>query len=463
MDIDDARFSVIRYLPSETENAYGPRIVDPRSGEIMESHVCWYHNVMNLLKKWYMVQCGPVDKRARTMTFSDELMGNLIRFVSSHEVGHSIGLRHNMIASSATPVEKLRDKAWVEANGHTVSIMDYARFNYVAQPEDGISQKGLFPRIGDYDKWAIHWGYQYRADLKDEFKEQEALRTEVSQRLKADHRLMYVGDEGRGMDPRSQNEDLGDNNMKANEYGLKNLKRVMENILTWTAQPDYQYNDLTSMYEAVRQQYQRYTMHVQKNIGGRYKNTIPGMRPVDAVPRSRQKEAIEWLGRNVFDAPLWLYPENVTEKTGVRPVEDIRNRQNAVLSVLLNSAMLYNICSSAQDASEPYALDEYLNDVFAAVWKPINGSDAKNDYFRRQQERNYISLLEKALKPDEKSKLLPIGDTILRSDVPLYVEMHLEKIRQYVESHITTDKADNVNAQHYIHLKKMMNNIEKTK
>lgn len=463
MDIDDARFSVIRYLPSETENAYGPRIVDPRSGEIMESHVCWYHNVMNLLKKWYMVQCGPVDKRARTMTFSDELMGNLIRFVSSHEVGHSIGLRHNMIASSATPVEKLRDKAWVEANGHTVSIMDYARFNYVAQPEDGISQKGLFPRIGDYDKWAIHWGYQYRADLKDEFKEQEALRTEVSQHLKADHRLMYVGDEGRGMDPRSQNEDLGDNNMKANEYGLKNLKRVMENILTWTAQPDYQYNDLTSMYEAVRQQYQRYTMHVQKNIGGRYKNTIPGMRPTDAVPRSLQKEAIEWLGRNVFDAPLWLYPENVTEKTGVRPVEDIRNRQNAVLSVLLNSAMLYNICSSAQDASEPYALDEYLNDVFAAVWKPINGSDAKNDYFRRQQERNYISLLEKALKPDEKSKLLPIGDTILRSDVPLYVEMHLEKIRQYVERHITTDKANDVNAQHYIHLKKMLNNIEKTK
>lgn len=463
MDIDDARYSVIRYLPSETENAYGPRIVDPRSGEIMESHVCWYHNVMNLLKKWYMVQCGPMDKRARTMTFSDELMGNLIRFVSSHEVGHSIGLRHNMIASSATPVEKLRDKAWVEANGHTVSIMDYARFNYVAQPEDGISQKGLFPRIGDYDKWAIHWGYQYRPDFKDEFKEQEALRTEVSQRLKADHRLMYVGDEGRGMDPRSQSEDLGDNNMKANEYGIKNLKRVMENILTWTAQPDYQYDDLTSIYGAVRQQYQRYTMHVQKNIGGRYKNTIPGMRPTDAVPRSLQKEAIEWLGRNVFDAPLWLYPENVTEKTGVRPVEDIRNRQNATLSVLLNPVMLYNICSSAQDASEPYALDEYLNDVFSAVWKPINGSDTKNDYFRRQQERNYISLLEKALKPEEKSKLLPIGDTVLRSDVPLYVEMHLEKIHQYVDSHITTDKANDVNAQHYIHLKKMLGNIEKTK
>ena len=155
MSVDDARFSMIRYLPSETENAYGPRIVDPRSGEIIEAHVCWYHNVMNLVKKWFMVQCGPLDKRAQKMDFPDELMGQLIRFVSSHEVGHSLGLRHNMIASQATPVEKLRDKAWVEKNGHTSSIMDYARFNYVAQPEDKVSEKGLFPRINDYDKWAI--------------------------------------------------------------------------------------------------------------------------------------------------------------------------------------------------------------------------------------------------------------------------------------------------------------------
>ena len=169
MSVDDARFSMIRYLPSETENAYGPRIVDPRSGEIIEAHVCWYHNVMNLVKKWYMVQCGPLDKKAQKMDFPDELMGQLIRFVSSHEVGHSLGLRHNMIASQATPVEKLRDKAWVEKNGHTSSIMDYARFNYVAQPEDNISEKGLFPRINDYDKWACRCrsGIEGRADEVD--------------------------------------------------------------------------------------------------------------------------------------------------------------------------------------------------------------------------------------------------------------------------------------------------------
>ena len=174
MSLDDARFSVLRYLPSETENAYGPRIVDPRSGEIIEAHICWYHNVMNLVKKWYMTQCGALDKRAQKMDFPDELMGQLIRFVSSHEVGHSLGLRHNMIASQATPVEKLRDKAWVEKYGHTSSIMDYARFNYVAQPEDNISEKGLFPRINDYDKWAIKWGYQYRPEFKDPVKEKKA-------------------------------------------------------------------------------------------------------------------------------------------------------------------------------------------------------------------------------------------------------------------------------------------------
>nr|MCR5473128.1 zinc-dependent metalloprotease [Prevotella sp.] len=206
VSLEDARYSVLRYLPSETENAYGPRIVDPRSGEIIEAHICWFHNVMNLLTKWYMVQCGAIDKRAQTMHFDDKLMGELIRFVSSHEVGHSLGLRHNMGASFATPVEKLRDKAWVEKNGHTASIMDYARFNYVAQPEDNISPEGLFPRINDYDKWAIKWGYQWRPEFKDEYEEKEKLKTETTNILKGNPRLWFGG-EGRNEDPRAQTED----------------------------------------------------------------------------------------------------------------------------------------------------------------------------------------------------------------------------------------------------------------
>ena len=259
--------------------------MDPRSGEIIESHICWYHNVMNLVRKWYITQCGPLDKRAQTMQLPDKLMGELIRFVSSHEVGHTLGLRHNMIASSATPVEKLRDKKWVEANGHTVSIMDYARFNYVAQPEDGVSERGLFPRINVYDKWAIKWGYQYRPEFKDPWKEAKQLRTEVSEALRRDHRLAYCGDEGRGQDPRSQTESLGDDNMKASDYGIKNLKRVVANLEKWTAQPDGQYDDLEEMHKSVRSQFARYCLHVQRLRCG----SIPraSVRNSTSTPRTR--------------------------------------------------------------------------------------------------------------------------------------------------------------------------------
>ena len=277
MSVDDARFNVLRYLPAEIENAYGPRIVDPRSGEIIESHICWYHNVMNLLTKWYLTQCGPLDKRAQTVHMDDKLMGELVRFVSSHEVGHTLGLRHNMGASHATPVEKLRDKKWVEEHGHTASIMDYARFNYVAQPEDGISERGLFPRVNDYDKWAIRWGYQYRPEFKDEKDEKEHLMTETTAILAKNPRLWFGG-EGKNEDPRAQREDLGDDNVKASDYGIKNLKRIIVALPAWTKQPNDQYEDRMEMWKSVVSQFNRYTNHVLKNVGGRYLNNMPGDR-----------------------------------------------------------------------------------------------------------------------------------------------------------------------------------------
>ena len=459
MSLDDARYSVLRYLPSETENAYGPRIVDPRSGEIMESHICWYHNVMNLLKKWYMVQCGPLDKRAQSMTFDDKLMGTLIQFVSSHEVGHTLGLRHNMAASSATPVEKLRDKAWVEANGHTVSIMDYARFNYVAQPEDRISEKGLFPRIGDYDKWAIKWGYQYRPEFKDPFKEKAALRAEVTKKLKGDHRLLFIGDEGKGSDPRSQSEDLGDNNMKANEYGIKNLKRVMENILTWTAQPDGQYDDLNTIYNSVRVQYLKYTLQVQKNLGGRYTKNVPDSKGRDYVPRSIQKEVVEWLGRNLFVAPLWLYPDEVVSRVGLKAVDEISDRQSSALALLLAPGMLHNIYSTSFSVPEPYSLDEYLNDVFVAVWKPLNDPNELENNFRRQTHRTYLSFVERVIKPNEKDNT-SLNMTVTRSDIQLFMEKHLDKIEEHVKEQLAACKEGDMNYRHYSSL---LRNIKKTK
>ena len=214
--------------------------------------------------------------------------------------------------------------------------------------------------------------------------------------------MQFCGDEGKGMDPRSQSEDLGDDNMKASDYGVKNLKRVMANILAWTAQPDDQYEDLNTMHKAVRAQFTRYTNHVQKNISGRYVNTVPGLTPYDYVPRSKEKEAIDWIGRQVFDAPLWLYPDDVVNKLGLDAVDEVKNRQNTVLALLLAPGMIYNIHTAQLRASEPYPVDEYLNDVFSTVWKPLNDKDERKNDYRRQLERMYIAFIDKILNPSEK-------------------------------------------------------------
>ena len=446
MSIDDARFSVLRYLPSETENAYGPRIVDPRSGEIIEAHICWYHNVMNLVKKWYMVQCGPLDKRAQKMDFSDELMGQLIRFVSSHEVGHSLGLRHNMIASQATPVEKLRDKAWVEKCGHTASIMDYARFNYVAQPEDKISEKGLFPRINDYDKWAIKWGYQYRPEFKDPAKEKKVLRTETTKVLTGNRRLWWCGDEGKGKDPRSQSEDLGDNQMRANDYGLKNLQRVMAHIEEWTAQPDGQYDDLNFIHRAVRSQYQRYVNHVQKYLFSKYVNNAPGEKPYDIVPRDLQREAVDWLSRNVMEAPMWLYPKSVVSKLGVDYADEIRNRQQTLIAMLLSPNAISNLMGDQFISDKAYPVEEYFDDIFGMVWKPLTDKDEEQNSFRRLQQRSYVDFLGVALNGGSGADGTNTS-LATRSDAILYIEQHLDKVENYLQN--VSQQQSALNTLHY--------------
>ncbi len=448
MSVDDARYCVLRYLPAEIENAYGPHVSDPRSGEIIESHICWYHNVMSLLTKWYMTQCGPLDKRAQTMNFDDKLMGELIRFVSSHEVGHTLGLRHNMGASFATPVEKLRDKAWVEAHGHTVSIMDYARFNYVAQPEDHVAPKGLFPRINDYDKWAIKWGYQYRPEFKDEYQEKEALMRETTQYLASHPRCWFAG-EGRDEDPRSQTEDLSDDNMRASDYGVKNLKRVLAGLPKWTHQDNDQYTDLTDMYESVRDQFRRYTGHVLKHIGGHYLNNMPGRKPVEIAPAAMELKAVDWLGRNLFDAPLWLYPTSLTEKTGVNASTDIENQQSIALSRIVSASTLVKIYNDSYVAPGALRLDAYLDALFTAVWKPLDGRDALRDKMRRSLERNYMARINTLLNPKENSSssgaLVILLSSALgsgssefnaNSDALLYVLQHLDKIEQFAQSQL---------------------------
>ncbi len=448
MSVDDARFCVLRYLPSEKENAYGPRIVDPRSGEIIESHICWYHDVTELLRAWYMVQCGPLDKKAQTMNFSDELMGQLIRFVSSHEVGHTLGLRHNMIASSATPVEKLRDKAWVKKYGHTASIMDYARFNYVAQPEDGMTEHELFPRINDYDKWAIKWGYQWRPEFKgDVKKEKTALRAEVSKVLSANPRLRYVGDEGKGMDPRSQTEDLGDNSMKASDYGIKNLKRVMAHLREWTAQPDGQTEYLQKMYKSVLGQYRRYCMHVQRNIVGMYHNNWPAEKAIGYVSKELQKEALAWFGRNLFTVPEWLYDKDITDRIDYIPDNDITSQTTTLIWYLINPNLLNN-----QRKGGKYPVGEYLDDVFAIIWKPLTGLNDFQASWRRAEENAFVRVLGNAINNPSADKDAPLQLNTNNSDVFLYLLQMADKTENFLNRQLTTTSKSSLNYHHYSNL-----------
>src|SRR5580658_1200857 len=387
MSLEDARFSVIRYFASDIENAYGPNVADPRSGEILESHIGWYHNVMKLVHDWYMIQTAAVDPRARKMKFDDELMGDLIRFVSSHEVGHTLGLRHNMGSSSKTPVEKLRDKAWVEANGHTASIMDYARFNYVAQPEDNISPKGLYPRIGDYDKWAILWGYRGIPDTKDPEEDKKVLNKWIIDSLSANPRLWFGG-EGQNFDPRAQTEDLGDNAMKASDYGIRNLKRILPNLPEWTREEADRYENLEEMYEQLVSQFGRYMGHVTKNVGGvqeTFKSVEQTGDVYEATPKATQKEAVDFLNKQLFATPTWLLNKDILNKfSNPAATELVATIQTNTLNSVLSGARLFRmaICMERYGAAGTYTVDDLISDLKKGIWSELNTA-APTDAYRR--------------------------------------------------------------------------------
>ena len=393
MSMEDARFSVIRYLASPTANAYGPNVHDPRSGEILESHIGWYHNVMTLVHDWYQIQAGAVDPRARKMVYDEELMGDLIRFVSSHEVGHTLGLRHNMGSSSKTPVENLRNKEWVEKNGHTVSIMDYARFNYVAQPEDGITKAGLYPRINDYDKWAIEFGYK-PTYLKTPKEDQLYWNKVIIERLAANPRLWFGG-EGNDNDPRAQREDLGDDAVLASSYGIKNLQRIIGLLPEWNAEEANQYTNARRMYEALVGQYNRYMGHVSANIGGRFVTykSIEQEGPVyEAVPKDRQKKALNFLNDNLFKKPSWLVDVPYIYTFPDNPDSYLYTLVNNVISStnLLNTGKLNRLGSFAQHDASNYKPEEYLSDLTGMIFEELGKGKAVDSY-RRYLQRRYVT------------------------------------------------------------------------
>ncbi len=438
MSLEDARFSVVRYFASDIANAYGPNVHDPRSGEIIESHIGWYHNVMSLVHDWYFVQTAAVDPDARKMKYDDELMGNLIRFVSSHEVGHTLGLRHNMGSSSKTPVEKLRDKAWVEANGHTASIMDYARFNYVAQPEDKISKVGLFPRIGDYDKWAIEWGYGYGADNEEaDMKQRNKL---YNERLAQNPRIWFGTYEyGNMSDPRTQSEDLSDNSMKASEYGIKNLKRIVPNLAEWTKEEGDRYKNLAQMYGQVVGQFNRYMGHVTRNIGGYYetpKSVEQQGAVFEVTPKAVQKEAVAFLNTQLFNTPTWLMEPSIMNKISTPGADRIGSLQDQILGSVLSSSRLTNMASAANKYPNAYGIDELFSDLKKGIWSEL-ASRKSIDGYRRNLQKSYVERMVSLMGGNSAGSGITIsfggaaaaGADPKKSDVVSVVRAHLSSLR----------------------------------
>lgn len=453
MQMEDARWSFINYFPSEVQNAYGPQVHDPRSGEIIQSHIGWYHNVMKLLHNWYMVQAAAVDPQARVPKFDDALMGQLIRFVSSHEVGHTLGLRHNFGSSSRTPVDSLRNKAWVQKHGHTASIMDYARFNYVAQPEDKFTQDELFPRIGEYDKWAIQWAYK-NSGATNAVDDRKVITKWLVDSLLANPRLWFGDGETKKTDPRCQTEDLGDNAARASVYGIKNLKRILPNLPEWTRQTGGIYLDLADMYKGVKDQYMRYVQHVLNYVGGSYTTVIAEDVKADVfapVSKAMQIEALTFFNDEVFDKPYWLLDKRVLNKVGEPAQPDfVEDLQVRLINSLLDLKVMNKLIANSRQFGEQKTLqlDEYLTVIHNGVWKELKQGKAIDGYRRSLQKSYFGSMQEIYL-----SNIPEMSET----DIYSTVRMELYKLQKEIKAAIPAT-ADN---QSRYHLEDLAERIKK--
>jgi len=433
---EDARYSVIRYFASDIQNAYGPHVSDPRSGEIIESDIGWYHNVMNLLRNWFFIQTAAVNENAQKVKFDDEMMGRLIRFVSSHEVGHTLGLPHNMGSSPAYPVDSLRSPTFTSTHGTAPSIMDYARFNYIAQPGDGVTS--FYPGIGEYDLHSIKWGYRPIPEANSAEEERATLHQWILE--KANDPIYRFGARS-FVDPSSQTEDLGDDAIKASMYGIANLRRIVPNLVQWTTEEGENYDNLTEMYGQVLSQYNRYMGHVRNNVGGIYrynKSSDQAGEVFTHVTKKKQKESVKFLNDQLFKTPSWMFNKEIQGKiefTGA--VERIRSTQVRTLNSLYSFDRLARMLENeAINANSAYSILELMTDMRVGIWSELRSGNSI-DLYRRNLQKAYIDRMEYLINEEYESSFRnPTKVNVSQSDIRSAAKANLKRISRDVKGAI---------------------------
>ena len=432
----DIRYPLVSYKASPIANAYGPMVFDPRSGEIITSHIAIFHSVLELIQRWYFVMCGAVDPRAREYPLSQEVMGELAATVLTHEVGHTLGLRHHFMGSTAYPVDSLRSKSFIRAHGLGTSIMDYQRFNYVAQPGDGLEPRDLLPRIGMYDEFAIEWGYRYFPEAGNLKRDNEKLRAWVDER-RQDPKLFYIEEMTYG-DPRVQSEDSGDDVIKANRLGMNNLKYIMAHLEEWTDGNDPYYYVLRKRYLSVLSQYQNYIEHVLRYVGGRYSDNPTREEEFmlnQPVLREKEEEAWAFLEEYLCKEQDWLFVAEVMEKTGGK--SEFYEQEEALgklTKLLLRYSALHK---NRQLSEEGFTADELLNRLYSTIFE-AKGRDGK------------LSQYDQALQNGLLQNLVINVENPYNLSNGVGVAMHrvISKIKQHVRA-ATEGCPDALTASHY--------------